>query len=196
MEFLILLANAKTAYSTYKTINDIFVDKTKEVMRAISEKELRSAIKTLDDIKHSNDKEREFSSAITQLRLALEKMDSDAINKWKTALLIALCYKAINESSLSLKFGDRAIEYFSKYIEEQRRWALSPAKDMWKHECLLRFVCELESIGIKHKDKEPKKSFFEILWSGYNSVERVENVVREARKEFAIAVENLLAAAS
>jgi hypothetical protein len=128
MQFFVLLTNAQDIYKIYKALDGFFVDKTKEIMLSISEKELSSAIKTLDDIKHSNNKNREFSSVITQLRLAIEKMDSDAINKWKTAILIALCYKVLNEKALSLKFGNHAIEYFDNYIETKINWMLFPAK--------------------------------------------------------------------
>jgi len=192
MRFLILLTNAKTAYSAYKTINDIFVDKTKEVMQAIGKKELQSAIKTLEDIRHSNDKNREFASAITQLRLAMEKMDAENANKWKTALLLALCYKVLNENILSERFGESAKEYFTKYIEGRRRWCLCVAKDQNREMLLGEFKRELEDAGVNHNDKEPNLSFWEALWKGYNATERIENVARESRRDFSMTVNRLL----
>jgi len=195
MSYLVLLANAKELYDVCKTINELFVDETKEILRAISEKELISAIKTLDDIKYSNDKRRELASTITQLRLANEKMDSADVIKAETALLIALCYKTLNEIELSLKFGDSAVEYFNKYIDSKQKWVKCVAKETNRDALLGIFIDELKEVGIDHKDIHPyqDKSFFEIFWTNCRASERLKNVVREARKEFSIAVKNLLA---
>jgi hypothetical protein len=118
MSFLALLAGAKKAYDIYGEITGLFVDETERILHEIAERELMSAIRTMDDSKHSRNNKREIASAITQMRLALAKTD-DLITKCQISLLVSLCYKALGEPDLAGHFSDTAIKYFTQDTDEK-----------------------------------------------------------------------------
>ena len=185
MNFLALLTTAKEVYDNGKTIHELLVDKTAQIINAIGEKELTSALKTLDDIKYSKNVYREFSSVITQLRLSLEKLSSKTNKKCKVALLIALCYKFIGEHQLSSQFGVRSISYFNDWIEYEKKRIFTPAKEVWREAVLSQVKEDLDEMGIIHRDKLPNKSFFDSLWNGDDTSNRAENVIAESKKYYA-----------
>jgi hypothetical protein len=118
MAFLELLATAKKIYDTYGFIENTLTDHMAVMMRNIAQKEMESAIKTLADSKISNNKEREFASAVTQLRLALEKTDEELI-KAKIAAVISFCYSVLNEARLSRSFEADSINFFNSYYDRE-----------------------------------------------------------------------------
>lgn len=192
MSFLALLTTAKEVYDNGKTIHELLVDKTAQIINAIGEKELTSALKTLDDIRYSKNVHREFSSVITQLRLSLEKISSKTTKKSKVALLIALCYKFIGEYQLSSQFGARSISYFNDWIEAEKKRIFAPAKEVWREAVLSQVKGDLDEMGIIHRDKLPNKSFFDSLWNGDDTSNRAENVIAESKKYYAAFVNRTL----
>jgi len=192
INFLDLLSTAKEVYDNYKSIHELLVDETARIINAIGERELNSALKTLDDIRYSKNVQREFSSVITQLRLALEKISSKTTKKSKVALLIALCYKFIGEYQLSSQFGARSITFFNDWIEAEKKRIFTPAKGYLREAVLSQVKDDLDEMGIIHKDKLPNKSFFDSLWNGDDTSNRAEKVVVESKNYYATYVNRIL----
>jgi hypothetical protein len=118
LTFWQLLCKAKEIYDYYEYIEGKLIDRISLVMESISKKELQSAITTLADSKVSNNKEREISSAITQLRLALEKTSQDIVAA-KIAAIIALCYSILNEGRLARIYEDRSVRCFESHYDKK-----------------------------------------------------------------------------
>jgi hypothetical protein len=118
LTFWQLLCKAKEIYDYYEYIESKFIDRISLVMQNISKKELQSALTTLADAEVSNCKEREISSAITQLRLALEKTNEDIVAA-KIAAITALCYSILNEVPLAQKYEDKSVHYFESHCDKR-----------------------------------------------------------------------------
>jgi hypothetical protein len=118
LTFWQLLCKAKEIYDYYEYIESKFIDRISLVMQNISKKELQSALTTLADAEVSNCKEREISSAITQLRLALEKTNEDIVAA-KIAAITAFCYSILNEVPLAQKYEDKSVHYFESHCDKK-----------------------------------------------------------------------------
>jgi hypothetical protein len=118
MTFWELLCAAKKIYDLYGYIESKLTDQISVIMQNIAQKELESAIKTLADSKISSNKEREFASAITQLRLALEKTDEKLV-KAKITAVIAFCYSVLNEAHLAQSYEENSLRYFDSYYDSK-----------------------------------------------------------------------------
>jgi hypothetical protein len=118
LTFWQLLCKAKEIYDYYEYIESKFIDRISLVMQNISKKELQSALTTLADAEVSNCKEREISSAITQLRLALEKTNEDIVAA-KIAAITALCYSILNEVPLAKKYENKSVHYFESHCDKK-----------------------------------------------------------------------------
>lgn len=125
MDFLLILKAVKDAYDLHQTISDLCVDKTALILESISDCEVQSAQKTLQDCKTSNDRSREIASAITQLRLAMEKTTSTK-RKCQIAALIASCYQLLRDKALAMQYRDDCIMYFTSltdnYLSDVRKY--------------------------------------------------------------------------
>lgn len=163
-DFFTLLLNAKNIYDTVNTINDILVDKMKDILNSIGEKEFQSALKTLDDAKYSTKIEREIESTITQLRLAHEKLSPKKNKKFEVAILISFCYSLLREENLSYQFKHRAKEAFYSYIAEKRDFISRHGKPYWRAIYMDMVKEEFDKLGIKYDLKESQQSFWASLW--------------------------------
>lgn len=126
MSFILSVESMRQAYSIYKFSTN-FISKTESVIEEIGANELNAALNSIHDMYISNNPERELNMAITQLRLALQNFDSNAGNyfvshkllekRWKTSLLISICYHVLDETDLSFKYHDKTYEDFSDWLE-------------------------------------------------------------------------------
>lgn len=126
MSFLLSIESMRQAYSIYKFSTN-FISKTESVIEEIGANELKAALNSIHDMHISNKPERELNMAITQLRSALQNFDSNADNflvshkllekRWKTSLLISICYHILDENDLCLKYHDKTYEDFSDWLE-------------------------------------------------------------------------------
>ena len=105
-----------------------------DVVVQIGSNELNAAKQSLFDMRSSNNPQREFNMAITQLRSALEHFDSKRfsfggfVEDWgamekcyQTALFISICYYSIGEAVLSEKFRNKSCDYFVEWINYYQR---------------------------------------------------------------------------
>ena len=116
----------RQAYTIYK-LSYSFISKTESVIAEIGGNELNAALKSIQDMRISNYPERELNIALTQLRSALQHFDSKANDflvsfktlerRWKTSLLISICYHILNEDNLSIEYNNKTNEDFSEWLE-------------------------------------------------------------------------------
>ena len=118
MTFFELISAAQKIYALYGFIENTLTDHMSMIMREVAEAEMVSAIKTLEDSKISNNREREFASAITQLRLALGKTKDDLV-KAKIAAIIWFCYTVLKEEQLARSFENDSLRYFNSYYDRE-----------------------------------------------------------------------------
>ena len=181
MSYFVLLLQAKDVYDWVKTINDIFIDNVKNILDTIGGKELLSARKTLNDIQYSHDINRELSSAITQLRLSLEKLSDNNCRKFQIALLVSLCYKALNEKTLSELFCQRSIDYFYLYLAAKHQYIKNISyKSWWQGIALNNVMREFDKIGIKYSTLEEKSTYHELFVKSTIN-ERINEVVNSSK---------------
>jgi hypothetical protein len=108
-----------------------------EILEKVGDIHYKAAITAFRDRSHSSVPKREIESAITSLRPAyeafweaasktsffgwlcepVEKRIENYTKACETALLIAICYKALREQSLTESYLNKAKTCFNKYIE-------------------------------------------------------------------------------
>lgn len=140
----------------------LFLTGAKDYMYQIAEKELQSAIRTLDDVQESNNYEREISSVITQLRLSMEKFKCYEQEKFQIAALIALCYHFVNDNKLTKKYIDISCAYFDNWIEA---YSYCPGKLHWKQFKFDRTADEVRHLGIPWNRECPTFGLFETMFT-------------------------------
>ncbi len=140
----------KSAHFVY----NILIDKTEQLIDKIGSIELNEAKECLNKARHSYDKEREISRAITIMVSARGKFSNDNKELFQTTLLIAICYHFINEIKLSKIYLNEAKEQFNKWVDSNsptKIHLLSAAYHMAFLARKLIFVGEVESLGFEWK---------------------------------------------
>lgn len=127
MSFIMSIESMRQAYSIYK-LGTNFISKTESVIEEIGTTELQAALNSIRDMRISSCPERELNMALTQLRSALQKFDSKSNSyfvsngllekRWKTSLLISICYHILDENDLCSKYHDKTYEDFSDWLEK------------------------------------------------------------------------------
>ena len=148
--FVTFVQACKSALLVY----NILIDKTEQLMDKIGSIELNEAKECLNKARHSNNKEREISRAITIMVSAREKLSNDKKEKFQTTLLIAVCYHFINESKLSKEYLNETKKQFNKWADLNSPIKI-PLPSAVNHMAFLArkliFVGEVESLGFEWK---------------------------------------------
>lgn len=131
----IIFSYLKDGYGVYKTVNSLSL-KIAHIIEKSGDSHYKTAIDLLNDMKRSNNPQRDFEQAILSLRTALDFFVSagDAAEKellgkpygkaenylkaFATAILIADCYNMSRENRLEKGFLKRAKTCFSTFASE------------------------------------------------------------------------------
>ncbi len=101
--------------------------------------------------KHIIVAEREVDRAITMLRLSFDKLKDSNVVKFQVALLIAICYYALNEKSLCNLYKDKSITKFRTWINQRAPTGITaPVPGMSlsiNYTRYMSFRSEIEDIG-------------------------------------------------
>jgi len=95
-------------------------DEVCKVLREIGEQELTAALKSFNDAEFSANPKREIESALTILRIALER-DLDIKTKVAISLIVAAIYRGLSENALRDRFLSQAKSLFHQYIEDLKK---------------------------------------------------------------------------
>lgn len=144
------------------TITNMFIDETALLLDNVGNSDYEAAKKCLQDAKLSNNKEREFNSAITLLRSGIEKLNDNNKHKFQGAVIIAVCYRLLGDAVLTNRYIDVSKEFFNKWIDKKKPYGLvsfGVVKMGWRNYlCYKEFKEEIESIGLKWKGSFPMPS--------------------------------------
>ena len=117
---LSMLSAIMKTYNVYKSISNMLIDEMTSFLAKISDLEFKSAILALRESVHSQDKRREIESAISHLRLAIEKAES-YLMVINIASMIAVCYKLLGESELMNVYKVKAVRAFEQWLDQDLR---------------------------------------------------------------------------
>lgn len=184
MSFLLSIEGLKQAFAIGRFSYN-FISKAESVIVEIGKNELNAAINSIRDMRISNNPERELNMAITQLRSALQHFDSKADNffvsygtlesRWKTSLLISICYYALGEKDLCIQFRNKTENDFSFWLEE---YSHSGSGKLYAKELRYNQVKDtINEIGLSWHSNYPESS----LWGGLSSDNhrRFDNAYKE-----------------
>lgn len=128
MSFISAVYNLLRIYKGVRRISKLLINETAQLLEQIGHTELVSAINCLNDAKYSNDWEREFSRAITMLRLSLDKLNDKNALKFQVALLLAICYKMLGDNALCNKYRLQSQMLFGTWIYRNRPYGNWPMR--------------------------------------------------------------------
>ena len=107
-------------YRQINAINDLFVNKTADLIDKIGCSDFNAAIECMHDAEVSNNPEREYISALTLLKSSIEKLKKDNEYRFQGALIIGVCYKFLREETLSIRYLEMSKCFFREWIEKNR----------------------------------------------------------------------------
>lgn len=149
MVFLSSMLGLYRAFSITKSLSNLFIDSTAQLLDTIGQKEFDAAIRCLHDSEISNNREREFNMAITLLKGSFEKFSYGNELKFQCAAIISICYYALADIKLSDTYIKLSKVCFEKWIYKSMPVTTSYALFNLMH--CREFRRELSKLGLKWK---------------------------------------------
>ena len=155
MDFLSLASSLLDLYKQTRFITSLFVDRTATLLDSLGEIELNTAKRCLIEAHNSSNPEKEIDRAITILRLSFDRLKDSNVVKFQVALLIAICYYALNEKTLCNLYKNKSVTQFRIWINHRApRGMIAPVPGMSVSINYTRYECfrkEIENLGLKWK---------------------------------------------
>lgn len=155
MDFLSLAYSILDLYKQTRFITSLFVDRTAALLDSLGEIELNTAKQCLIEAHNSGNPEKEIDRAITILRMSFDKLKDCNVVKFQLALLIAICYYALNEETLCNLYKNKSVTQFRTWINHRAPIGMiAPVTGMSVSINYPRyefFRNEIENLGLKWK---------------------------------------------
>lgn len=178
-------------YRQIKAINNLFVNRTASLIDQIGCIEFNAAIKCLHDAEISNVPEREFISALTLLKSSVEKFKIENKYKFQGTLIIGVCYKLLQEDTLSRNYLENSKTHFIEWINKNRPYVgISSNSIIWSavfnHSSYSDFKKEIVSFGLKWQGEYPFMFGNPVLMN-----EDISVALKNAIKDYSFKVDHL-----
>ena len=185
MDIFSIASQLCLVYRQITAINNLFVNKTADLIDKIGCSDFNAAVKCMHDAVVSNNPEREFISALTLLKSSIEKLKSNNKYKFQGTLIIGICYKLLQEETLSIRYLEMSKMYFKDWIEKNRPVGfMSMGFLRFGYSNYMRysdFKDEIISLGLKWRGNPTIPSFmsFNALLMNEDVAEATKNAIED-----------------
>jgi len=171
MSYILSIEALRNVYTAYR-FSSKFIFATEDVIEKIGSNEFNAALRSLKDMRISDNPERELNMAITQFRSSLEHFVSKSQGifasynvmkkQFQTALLISICYYCINERALCEQYRALSVNYFSEWLESYSNGCPSGKLynlEIWYDETKKEVI----DLGLSWNYSYPDSGFFDLF---------------------------------
>lgn len=181
-------------YRQINAINDLFVNKTADLIDKIGCSDFNAAIKCMHDAEVSNNPEREFIIALTLLKNSIEKLKKDNEYRFQGALIIGVCYKFLREEILSRNYLKMSTVFFKEWLDENKPYGVVSTSIIWSgfnnRANYFDFKNKIISFGLKWRGESIVHSF--MSWNPIIMNEDIHVAIANAIEDYNLKVDNII----